>query len=64
MACLLTEGGEDVGVVRVAPGDEVSAGDHAGCHRPHGAGVDRAGGPGGGWKRVRLNKKSTTPCAK
>ena len=39
MVGLLTEGGEDVGIVRVAPSDEVS-GDHARWHSPHGAGVD------------------------
>ena len=58
VACLLTEGGEDVGVVRAGPSDGGSAGDHAGCHHPRGTGVDWAGGPGCGWKRVRLNKQT------
>ena len=55
---LLIEGGEEVGVFRVAFCDEVSAGNSAGPHPLHGAGIDWAGGPGESWKRVRLRTTS------
>ena len=56
-AGLITEEGEEVGLVHVAPYPGIDADVDIASGR---AGDNRAGGPGGFWKRVRLSR--TTPA--
>ena len=61
---LVTDGGEEVGIVRVEQCDQDCLDDRAGAYCLHYSfGVDWVSGPGGSGKRVRLNRQnSRTPC--